>query len=70
MVDQLTETVWLEHRTGDRGVPGSNFLVEPLRNFGNSVYTGRSLCQSVFFGGDTKSLRTLLSRVYATVGGS
>ena len=39
----------------------THVLVEPLRNFGNSVYP----TLPVSFGGDTKSRRSLLSGVYA-----
>ena len=52
----------LEHRTGDRGVLGSNpAAATSLRNIGNSVYP----TLLVSFGGDTKSRRSLLSGVYA-----
>ena len=53
----------LERWTGDRTVRGSNPTAEnfSLRNFGNSVYTALP----VYFGGDTKSRRSLLSGVYA-----
>ena len=54
---------WLECRTGDRGVVGSNPAGRiSLRNFGNSVYP----TLPVSFGGDTKSLWSLLSDVYAS----
>ena len=52
----------LERWTGDRTVQGSNPTAEnfSLRNFGNSVYPALP----VYFGGDTKSRRYLLSGVY------
>ena len=56
---------WLESRTGDRGVLGSNPADSTsLRNFDNSVYS----TLPVSFGGDTESCRPLLSGAY--VGGS
>ena len=61
-----TDARWpsgLERWTGDRTVRGSNPTAEnfSLRNFGNSVYPALP----VYFGGDTKSRRSLLSGVYA-----
>ena len=53
---------WLECRTGDRVVLGSNPAGgTSLRNFGNSVYP----TLPVYFGGYTKSRRSLVFGVYA-----
>ena len=52
----------LESRTGERVVLASNHAGATwLRDFGNSIYPALP----VFFGGDTKSRRSLLSGVYA-----
>ena len=52
----------LERWTGDRAVLGSNpDAASSLLNFGNSIYPALQ----VSFGGDTKSLRSLLTGVYA-----
>ena len=47
---------WLVHRTGGRGL---RILVEPPRNFGNSIYP----TLPVSFGGDTKGRWSLREEV-------
>ena len=61
----MEEVRWpsgLDRWTGDRVVRGSNHATSTsFRNFGNSIYPGLP----VYFGGDTKMRRSLLSGVYA-----
>ena len=57
---------WLEHRTGDQGVLGSNPGRATSELCGNSVYPALP----VSFGGDTKSRWSLLSGVPVYARGS
>ena len=60
--NRLNVAQWLERRTGDRGLLGSNPADSTsLRNFDNYVYS----TLPVSFVGDTESCRPLLSGVYA-----
>ena len=52
---------WLALATGRCGMGSNSTADNLLRNFGNSVYPTLSM----YFGGDTKSRRPLLSGVYA-----